>query len=73
MTQCTTIYDHTNPAHRELKVWRQQSTSSWQTTAKRYARAHGEAKVWKVNDTVVRYWLDDGKIRQRTYHKVMHA
>jgi hypothetical protein len=69
----TTIFDHANDAHRELKHWRS-SSSTWQNTAKRYARTYGEAKVWKADDSVVRYWRDeDGRIRQRTYRHVLHT
>lgn len=69
---CTTIFDHANEGHRELKAWRS-AASTWQNTAKRYARTYGEAKVWRADDSVVRFWRDGDTIRQRTYHKVIHA
>jgi hypothetical protein len=74
----TTTFDALNPAHRTLGEWRRMSLYPADhvyvrpvTTAKRYARVHGEAKVLRADDSVVRYWLDEGKVRQRTYRSVV--
>ena len=73
----TTTYDADNPLHRTMQEWgrsRMYGGSgrdvSPHTTAKRYARSQGEAKVLLANGAVVRYWLEEGKLRQRTYRSV---
>jgi hypothetical protein len=73
MSQCTTIFDASNPDHRPTAGWRYPLAFTWEHNAKAHAKAYGEAKVWRADDSVVRYWLDNGKIRQRTYHKVIHT
>ena len=70
---CTTIFDHANPGHLEVKHWRSHGPHCWEVYARQYARQYGEAKAWKADDSVVRFWNDDGTIRQRTYHKVVHT
>lgn len=74
----TTTYDALNPLHRTMQEWRRSRMYqegmrdvSPQTTAKHYARVHGEAKVLRADGSVVRYWLEAGKIRQRTYRSVV--
>ncbi len=62
-----------NPAHRTVRDWHiSQRTVAWRTTAKAYARQHGEAKALLANGHVVRYWrsTETGTIRQRTYTRV---
>lgn len=69
----TTIFDHTNPAHRDLQFWRAEGPHGWQTNARHYAALFGEAVVWKADDRVVRFWNDCGTVRQRTYRRVLHS
>jgi hypothetical protein len=61
----TTINPYTNPAHQTLTGW------GGRRFAQAYARQHGEAKVWLASGKVLRYWLDEGRLRQRTYHNVI--
>ena len=69
----TTIFDASNPHHRTVQQWAHPGSRTWQTEAKAHARAHGEAKVCRADGSVVRYWLDEGTMRQRTYHNTSPA
>lgn len=62
-----TICDLRQPHCHDVKTWRTMDTRvSWRTTAKRYARQHGESLAVLANGHVLRYWVDEGKIRQQT-------
>ena len=61
----TWINPYTNPSHQSLRAW------GTRAKAQSYARHHGEAKVWLANGNVLRYWMDAGKLRQRTYRSVV--
>lgn len=70
----TTIFDHADPGHLALPVWRNfEPDGKWLKQARWYARTFGEAKVWKADGSVVRFWREDGKIRQRTYRNIIHT
>ena len=71
MTQCTTIFDRQNPHHRTVAEWDNTGSRRWKTEARDHARAHGEAKLMRADGSVIRYWLEEGKIRQRVYKKVV--
>jgi hypothetical protein len=74
MAHCTTTYDHNNEAHRTLPAWRNDAPDgNWLAEARRYALAHGEAKVWKADGVVMRFWRDEGRVRQRTYRCSVHV
>jgi hypothetical protein len=63
-------FDPANDAHRDLPHWRSWDGKSAWANAKAYARAHGEALVFQANGHVLRYWDDEGSLRQRTYNRV---
>lgn len=83
MNACTTWYTPGDPAHRTVSEWRAATVvrrgsgvvavGRWQTAARRYARVHGESKALRADGRVVRFWLEGGVVRQRTYHKVVMA
>jgi hypothetical protein len=76
----TTSFTFGDPSHRTLAAWRDGDLTyrgprcprySPYWAAKWYAHQHGEAKVLRAEDSVVRYWIDEGTLRQRTYRKVI--
>jgi len=77
----TTFKSVGNPAHRPVSGWRTPlyateediTPRSWQSNARAYARTYGESKVMRADGSVVRYWRDEGKVRQRTYRVVFAA
>lgn len=74
----TTTFDHANPAHRTVKGWRYADLNkAWRTNARAYAATHGEAKVWRADDSVVRFLAEERQdgtvmVHQKTYRSVVH-
>jgi hypothetical protein len=73
MTHFTTTFDPTNPAHRLVSGWSRDGKFSWQHTARAYAQVTGEAKALRADGSVMRFFREDGIVRQRTYRQVLIA
>ncbi len=59
----TLYFDLDSPHNKTLRDWRGPSG------AKQHAREHGVAGAWRANDSFVLFYMDAGKLRQKTWKR----
>lgn len=53
--------------NRTVADWRRAGSLSAEGNAKRYAREHGAAGMWRADDSLRVYYLERGRVHQRTF------
>jgi hypothetical protein len=71
----TTIFEPANANHKPFAAWRGRINTRANAlgNAKQWCRIFGEAKILRADGSVLRYWMDEGTLRQRTYRNVIVA
>lgn len=64
------------PAHvREPRAWSRAypNRMTWRRAARKYAAEHGEAVAFLANDSVIYFWREGDKVRQKTRKRELGA
>jgi hypothetical protein len=69
----TIMYFTLNQTNRVIEDWSGHRNGmpgmGWESVARAYARKNGYAGAWRHDDSFILFYMDGGKLRQRTWKR----
>lgn len=60
-------------SNRTVSDWHKAGPNSAEANARRYARQHGAAGLWRADDSLLVFWVEADKLRRKTYRDACPA